>query len=58
MNWVVPEEEDALWLVQRHGRFSKTDGSGFDQSDEEVREPCDVLSGWRGHCNNHLGRPH
>ena len=40
---VVPVEEDALWLVQRRGHFQKTDGSGFDQSDEEVREPCDVL---------------
>ena len=35
-------EEDALRLVQGHGHFSKTDGSGFDQSDEEVREPCYV----------------
>ena len=23
MNWVLPVEEDALWLVQRHGHFSK-----------------------------------
>ena len=38
-------EIEALWLVQRHGHFSKTDSSGFDQSDEEVREPCDVLRG-------------
>ena len=30
-------EEDALWLVQRHGRFSKTDGSGLYHSDEEVQ---------------------
>ena len=42
---VLPMEEDALWLVQRHNHFSKTDGSGFDQSDEDVREPCDVLRG-------------
>ena len=42
---VVPVEEDALWLVQRHGHFSRTDGSRFDQSDEEVREPCDLLRG-------------
>ena len=28
-------EEDALRLVQRNGHFSKTDGSGFDQSDKE-----------------------
>ena len=25
--------------------FSKTDGSGFDQSDQKVRESCDVLRG-------------
>ena len=31
-------EEDALRLVQRNGHFSKTNGSGFDQSDEEVRD--------------------
>ena len=37
-------EEDALRLVQRDGPFSKTDGSGFDQSDEEVREPGDVIA--------------
>ena len=42
---VVPVEEDALWLVHRNGHFSKTDGSGFDQSDEEVREPGNVLCG-------------
>ena len=34
---VVSVEEDALRLVQRKGLFSKTDGSGFNQSDEEVR---------------------
>ena len=34
-----------LRLVQRHGHFSKTDGSGFGQSDEEVRESCDGLRG-------------
>ena len=38
-------EEDALRLVQHNGHFSKTDGSGCDQSDEEVREPSDVLRG-------------
>ena len=42
---VVPVEEDALRLVQRDGHFSKTDASGFEQSDEEVREPGDVLRG-------------
>ena len=42
---VVLVEEDALLVVQRDGHFSKTDGSGFDQSDEEVREPGDVLCG-------------
>ena len=31
-------EEDALRLVQCNGHFSKADGSGFDQSDQEVRE--------------------
>ena len=40
---IVPVEEDAPWLVQRNGHFSKTDGSSFDQSDKEVRESCDVL---------------
>ena len=30
---VVPVEEDAPRLVQCNGHFSKTDGSGFDQSD-------------------------
>ena len=38
-------EEDALRLVQRNGHFSKTEGSGFDQSHKEVRESCDVLGG-------------
>ena len=28
--------------MQRNGHFSKTDGSGFDQSDKEVRESCDL----------------
>ena len=32
-------------LVQRHGDLSKTDGSVFDQSNQEVRESCDVLRG-------------
>ena len=41
---VVPVEEDAFRLVQRNGH-SKTDGSGFDQIDEEVRESYDVLRG-------------
>ena len=36
VNGVVPVEQDVLRLVQRDGHFSKTDGSGFDQSDEEV----------------------
>ena len=36
-NGVVTVEEDALRLVQCNGHFSKTDGSGFDQSDKEVR---------------------
>ena len=42
---LVSVEVDALRLVQPHGHFSKTDGSGFDKSDEEVRESCDVLRG-------------
>ena len=42
---VVPVEEDALRLVQRNDHFSKTDGSGFDPSDKEVQESCDVLRG-------------
>ena len=42
---VVPVEEDALRLVQCNGHFSKTDGSGFDESDQEVRESRDVLRG-------------
>ena len=40
---IVPVEEDGLRLVQCNGHFSKTDGSGFDQSDEEERESCDVV---------------
>ena len=51
-------EEYALRLVQRNGHFSKTDGSGFDQSDKEVRESCDVLRGLRSHSNTDTGRPH
>ena len=35
---VVPVEEDALRLKQRDGHFSKTNGSGLDQSDDEVRD--------------------
>ena len=42
---VLPVEEDALRLVQCNGNISKVDGSGFDQSDKEVRESCDVLRG-------------
>ena len=42
---VVPVEEDVLRLVQRNGHFSKTDGSGFDQSDKDVRESCETLRG-------------
>ena len=41
-------EEDALWLVQCHGDLSKTDGSGFDQDNEEVTESRDVLRGRHG----------
>ena len=55
---VVPVEEYDLRLVQRNGHFSKTDGSGFDQSDIEVREPCDVLRGRRGHSDTNPGRPY
>ena len=40
---IVPLEEDALRLVQCNGHFSKTDGSGFDESDQEVRESRDVV---------------
>ena len=35
---VVLVDEAALWLVQRHGDFSQTDDSGFDQSNEKERE--------------------
>ena len=42
---VIPKEEDALRLVQCNGYISKVDGSGFDQSDKQVREFCDVLRG-------------
>ena len=42
---VVPVEEDALRLVQCNGHFSKADGSGFDRSDQKVRESLDVLRG-------------
>ena len=42
---IVPVEEDALRLVQCNGHFSKTDGSGSDESDQEVRESRDVLRG-------------
>ena len=55
---VVPVEEDALRLVQRNGHFSKTDGSGFDQSDKEAWEPCDVLRGRRGHSDTNPERPY
>ena len=50
---VVPMEEDAFWLEHRHGDLSKTDGSGFDQSKEEVWESCDVfvVIATRGHSN-------
>ena len=34
-----------LPLCNATATFQKTDGSGFDQSDEEVRESCDVLRG-------------
>ena len=39
----IPVEEDALRLVQCNGHFSKTDGPGFDESDQEVREFRDVI---------------
>ena len=39
---VVPVEEDALRLVQCNSNFSKTDGPGFDRSDQKVRESLDV----------------
>ena len=42
---IVPVEDDALRLLQCNGHFSKTDGSGFDESDQEVRESRDVLRG-------------
>ena len=42
---IVPVEEDALRLVKCNSHFSKTDGSGFDQSDQDVRESRDVLRG-------------
>ena len=42
---IVPVEEDALRLVQCNGHFSKTVGSRFDESDQEVRESRDVLRG-------------
>ena len=54
---VVPVEEDALRLVQGNGPFSKTDDSGFDQSDKDERETCDVLRGRRGHSDTNPGRP-
>ena len=34
---------------------SKTDGSGFDQSDQEVRESRDALRGRRGHSDINPG---
>ena len=48
----------ALRLVQRNSHFSKTDGSGFDQSHQEIRESRDVLRGRPGHSNTDPGRPH
>ena len=42
---VVPVEEDALRLVQCNSNLSKADGSGFDRSDQKVRESLDVLRG-------------
>ena len=51
-------EEDAPRLVQRHGDLSKTDGSGFDQDNEEVRESRDVLRGRRGRSDTNIGRSH
>ena len=42
---VVPVEEDALRLVQCNSNVSKADGSGFDRSDQKVRESLDVLRG-------------
>ena len=38
--------------------FSKTDGSGFDESDQEVRESLDVLRGCCSHSDTDPGRPH
>ena len=49
-------EEDALRLVQCHGDFSKTDGSGFERDNEEIRESRDVLCGRRGNSDTYLGR--
>ena len=39
---LVPVEEDALRLVQCNSNLSKADGSGFDRSDQKVRESLDV----------------
>ena len=45
VNWAAPVEKDSLRLVQCHGDLLKSDGSGFEQSNEEVRESSDALRG-------------
>ena len=39
-----------------NGNLSKTDGSRFDQDNEELRKPRDVLRGRQGHSDTHLDR--
>ena len=36
VNWCCTSGKDVLCLLQRHSDLAKTDGSGFDQSKEEV----------------------
>ena len=50
-------ESDAVWSLQC-GYISTYDGTRIDRCDKEIRQPGNVLRGWRGNCDAYTGGPY
>ena len=50
-------ESDAVWSLQC-GYISTVDGTRIDRCDKEIRQPGNVLRGWRGNCDAYTGGPY
>ena len=48
---VVSMEKGTFWSLQRHGHISTIDGTRIDRCNKEIRQPGNVICGWRGNCD-------